>query len=147
MSRAQGARARGGEHLSRDNRDCSLFLGVHVAEGVLRHVFKNVEVMPHGNIGYDFICNHGKKIDVKSSCHKDNGWMFHIRHNIVADYFLCLAFDNREDLTPLGIWLLPGAEFAHLDGARITPNKFNKWDEYKLDIERVITCCDTIRSK
>jgi len=51
-----------------ENRDCSKFLGVHVAEQVLSQVFNNVEVMPHNNKGFDFICNRGKKIDVKSSC-------------------------------------------------------------------------------
>ena len=37
-----------------DNKTCALFLGVHVAERVLSHVFKQVKRMPNGNVGYDF---------------------------------------------------------------------------------------------
>ena len=89
------------------NRDCSKFLGIHVAEQVLTKVFDNVEVMPHNNIGFDIICNRRKKIDVKSSCmHKNGRWMFNIKHNMIADYFLFLAFDNRKYLNPLYIKLM-----------------------------------------
>ena len=51
-----------------NNTACSLFLGVHVAERVLSHVFKQVKRMPNGNVGYDFTCARGRKIDVKSAC-------------------------------------------------------------------------------
>ncbi len=64
-----------------DNRECSSFLGCHIAEQVLSKTFKDVEIMPPSNPGYDFICNKGKKIDVKSSClryknPKHKSWMF-----------------------------------------------------------------------
>ncbi len=131
-----------------ENKECSLFLGVHVAERVLSKVFKDVEVMPHGNPGYDFICNHRKLIDVKSACASKRGdWKFAIRHNTIADYFLCVAFDNRSDLTPLHVWLLPGDQFNHFKNAAISTGTIHKWDEYRLDISKILTCCDTIRGE
>ena len=88
------------------NKKCSQFLGCHVAERVLSHVFKDVQRMSNGNKGYDFICNKGFKIDVKSSCiQKNNSYIFSIRYNNIADYFLCIAFDNRENLNPQYIFV------------------------------------------
>jgi hypothetical protein len=128
------------------NKDCSSYLGVHVAERVLSKVFKDVEVMPRNHPGYDFICNKGKQIDVKSSCiHKDGLWSFYIKHNTTADYFLLLAFDNREDLNPLHAWLLPGDRFSHLARATISKGIIHKWDAYRIDISKISDCCDTMR--
>lgn len=134
-----------------DNAACSMYLGVHIAERVLSHVFKNVKRMPHCNPGYDFICGRGYKIDVKSSCLRTYAghsphWMFTIDKNTTADYFLCLAFDNRKDLNPMHIWLLPGRDFNHLVCTTISTTKISKWDEYKLDISKVSACCDVMRS-
>jgi hypothetical protein len=123
---------------------------VHVAEQVLSKVFKGVEQMPYGHKGYDFICNQGKKIDVKSACtqthdRKSDSRTFMIRKNKIADYFLCLAFDNREDLNPLHIWLISGHIINHLIGATISESTLSKWDEYKLDIDKVVKCCDSMK--
>ena len=132
-----------------ENRGCAIFLGIHVAERVLSKVFKNVEIQPHGNPGFDFICNKGMKIDVKSSCIRINKninyWNFHIDKNKIADYFLCLAFDNRNDLNPLHMWLLPADKFNNKTGAGILVNKINKWDKCALDINKVSVCCDVIK--
>lgn len=131
------------------NRKCPMFLGVHVAERVLSKVFKKVEVMPHGHKGYDFICNKGKKIDVKSSCTlkrgSGNGWIFNIKHNTTADYFLCIAFDNRDDLNPLRMWLIPGDKLNSLTSASVTESNVNKWDKYSLSIDKVYKCCNTLK--
>lgn len=135
-----------GQRPMNENKECSTFLGVHIAERVLGHVFKDVEVMPYGNHGYDFICNHGKIIDVKSACKcKNISWAFHIGRNMIPDYFLCLAFDNREDLNPLHVWLLTGSKFNHLVSTTIRPSTIHKWDEYKLDIAKIATCCEAMR--
>jgi hypothetical protein len=134
-----------------ENKKCASYLGCHVAERVLSKVFKGIEVMPRSNPGYDFICNKGKKIDVKSGCIKQTnaantmGWQFHIERNQIADYFLCLAFDNRDDLNPLHTWLLPAEKFNHLTSATISTNTVNKWGEYRMDINKVVECCDTLR--
>ena len=114
------------------NKSCPVFLGVHIAEQILSNVFKDVETMPYGNAGFDFICNKGKKIDVKSACVSKHGfhkgsWSFGIRKNQTADFFLCLVFDNREDLTPLHMWLIPGENINHLITAGISISTISKW--------------------
>lgn len=139
--RKQGARP------YNENKECSSYLGCHIAERVLSHVFKNVEKMPYGNPGFDFICNQGKLIDVKGAClsGKYPSWGFGINRNIIADYFLCLAFDDMENLNPLHIWLLPGSVVNHLKHASITPSTIHKWDEYALDTSKISECCVTMK--
>ena len=138
-----------GHHPYDKNKECPLFFGVHIAEHVLSHTFKNVQRMPMHNHGYDFICGGGYKIDVKSACLRKtwNNWMFNINHNTIADYFLCLAFDNRGDLNPLHVWLIPGGVLNHLISTSISSSTIHKWDEYKLDISKVITCCNVMKGK
>ena len=130
-----------------ENKECSLYLGVHINERAVRYVFDDVEVMPFGNPGYDYICGNGKKIDAKSSClRKDGRWAFDIRRNTTSDYFLCVAYDNREDLNPLHIWLIPGDKVNHLTGVSIFTSTIHKWDEYELDIDKIGVRCDSMRS-
>ena len=134
-----------------ENRDCSSFLGVHVAERVLSHVFKHVKKMPYGNPGYDFICGGGYKIDVKSSCRHvrknwADQWGFHIDKNTIADYFLLLAFDNRENLNPEHIWLISGCDINDHVGVGISETALAKWDQYKLDIDKVSACCNMLKN-
>lgn len=136
---------------SETNKDCALYLGCHVAEKVLSHVFKNVQRMEINNPGYDFICGKGYKVDVKSSClHKRSGrsdsWLFIINRNTTADFFLCIAFDNRNDLNPEYMWLIPGNVLNHLKGTSITESTLVKWSEYNLPIDKVISCCDSMKN-
>ena len=148
-ARAQRTRARRkeGHQPYNENRECPAYLGVFVAEGVLSRVFKNVQRMPMCNPGFDFICGKGYRIDVKSSClQKNDAWGFNIDHNQIADYFLCLAFDNREDLDPLHLWLIPGNVLNHLRGASISLSTIHKWDEYRLDVTKVTACCNTLKA-
>lgn len=129
-----------------ENKECASYLGVHIAERVLSHVFKDVKRMPMNNPGYDVICNKGKLVDSKCSCQqKDSTWRFKINHNLIADFFLCLAFDNREDLTPLHAWLIPGGKVNHLLSAVISPSTIHKWDEYRLDTTKINSCCNSMR--
>jgi hypothetical protein len=136
-----------------ENRNCSSFLGVHVAERVLRHVFKDVVQMPTNNHGFDFICNHGKRIDAKSSCKRIEGsnehirWQFHIDKNIIADYFVLLAFDNRDDTNPLHGWMIPGHVVNNRVTISISESTIDKWDEYRIDIDDIIDCCDSMRGE
>ena len=132
----------------KENKDCTHFLGVYIAEEALCQAFKNVKRMPFRNPGYDVICNNGLKIDIKSSCKRSTGaWSFHIERNIIADYFLCLAFDNRQDLTPMHLWLLPGGVVGHLVTATIRESTIQKWNEYELDISKVSKYCDIYRGR
>ncbi len=138
-----------GEQPMSENKTCPMYLGVHIAERVLSLVFKDVKRMPPTNPGYDFICNKGKLIDVKSGCLKANGknlgmWTFIINKNTIADYFLCMAFDNRENLNPMHLWLLPSAEFNDKKAIGISLSTIHKWDKYELNISKVVKCCDII---
>ena len=109
-----------------DAKDSASFLGVYVTERILGHIFNSTKRMPNGNPGYDFVCGKGFKIDAKSSClrfypnTRGSFWQFHTERNTTADYFFCLAFDNRESLEPVHIWLIPGNVINHLTTLSIT---------------------------
>lgn len=132
------------------NPKCTIYLGVHVAERVLSEVFDNVYRMPYDNSGFDFICGRGHKIDVKSACSRKNRkqWSFTIRHNTIADYFLCLTFDNREDLNPLHIWLIPGYVINHKSSANISEGTLDRWSKYEMTdkLDKIKTCCNIMRT-
>lgn len=133
-----------------ENKSCSSFLGIHVAEQVLSKVFKNVKIMPPNNPGYDFICNKGMKIDVKSACtkhrkHHSPSWPFTIKRNITADYFLCIAFNNRKDLKPIHLWLIPMNIIYNKYHISIAETTLQKWEEYELDITKTLQCCDEMK--
>ena len=129
------------------NKECGYYLGVYVVEHILSKVFKNVERMPRNNKGYDFICGYGKRIDVKSSATYDNSgrWSFRIGKNCIADYFLCVAFDNRTDLNPVHIWLMPGYTVNDSDYIIIDKSNISEYDEYVLPIDEVVMQCDIMK--
>jgi hypothetical protein len=134
-------------------KDSSLYLGVHIAEHVLSNYFEHVKRMPHGNPGFDFICGRGFKIDVKSAClrrHRVGSpyWPIRIRKNKTADYFLVLLFNNRDDLEPMHLLLIPGSDVNHLTSTTISsnPTHFAKWAQYERPLDKVVTCCNTMRS-
>jgi len=132
------------------NKTCPVFLGVHVAERVLSRIFNNVEVMPYGTPGFDFICRKGYKIDVKSSCKIKNGtairWKFYIRNNKTPDYFLLIAFDNRDDLNPEHVWLIPGNVLNTKTGVTISSSTLDKWKQYEKPIDDVLICCNKLKA-
>ena len=134
------------------NKRCALYLGVVVAERVLSKFFDHIERMPTGNPGYDFICGKGFKIDAKSACliKKATGlhvWHFNVRRNMSADYFLFLAFDDRENLTPLHVWLIPGDVINNVSGIEIhnNPIGMSKWARYERPIDNVVACCEKMK--
>ena len=135
-----------------ENKECSAYLGIHIAERVLSNYFDNVVRMPMGNKGYDYVCSKGKRIDVKCGCrlkqkHGSYHWVFRIRRNLIADYFLCLAFDNREDLNPLHVWLIPGNVISHLTNLSINDSEtvIRKWAEHERSLKKVVACCKKLR--
>lgn len=131
--------------------DSGPWLGIHIAERVLCNYFEDVTRMPPKNPGFDFICKRGFKIDVKCAClveepNRHPRWGFNIRRNQIADYFLCLAFDNRENLTPMHVWLIPGDilnEKLRLSIAN--PIGIPKWQLYEKPLDKVNMCCDVLR--
>ena len=135
-----------------ENRDCSSFLGVHVAERVLSYLFKNVVRMPYCNIGYDFKCGKGYLVDVKSSCRyhsniktQSDRWIFSIKKNQIAEYFLCLAFDNRESLHPEHVWLIPASDVNDHSTISVSETTLSKWSKYERPVNQVATCCDILK--
>jgi Mor family transcriptional regulator len=129
------------------NHECSSYLGIYISEQVLSKIYTNVEKMPYGHQGYDFICGKGHKIDVKSSCLYDNlRWSFGIKRNTTADYFLCLGFDNRDDLNPQHIWLIPGNVINDKVGLSISKSTIEKWEEYEQPIDKVIMYCNDMKN-
>lgn len=114
-----------------DNKECPLYLGVHVAESMLADMFDEVERMPNGHPGYDFICSKNKKVDVKAATSRTlkGKWVFATRGNIEADYFLCVAYDDRETLNPLHMWLIPSSEVT-TKSITITHVSLKKYEKY-----------------
>lgn len=130
------------------------YLGIYVAERALSRFFDHIERMPNGNPGYDFICGKHKKIDVKSSTRRvregrTDGWLFHIGHNTIADYFLCLAFDNREDLNPEHVWLIPGIIVSNRINFCIseTDARLEEFSRFERPLGKVISCCSSMKNK
>ena len=74
-------------------------------------------------------------------------WRYGINKNKIADYFLLLAFNNREDLEPIHQWLIPGKILNHLKGATISLSTTDRWKKYEQPIEPAIICCDNIRGE
>lgn len=131
-----------------ENKCCPHYLGIHIAERILSKYFEDIEQMPFGNKGYDFICKNGFKIDVKSACiDKINQWGFNIAYNTTADYFLCIAFDDRENLNPLHIWLMPGKDINTKQRIAIPNTNYGitKWSEYERSLDKVIECCNKMK--
>lgn len=141
------ARKKSGKLAYSELKSCASYLGVHVAEQVLSKVFKDVNMMSMNHPGYDFICNYGKKIDVKSACRRKgrNGWLFTTKKNTTADYFLCIAFDNRESLTPMHLWLIPTNSVSHVSKASISPRTIGKWKQFELDISKTLQYCSELK--
>lgn len=129
-------------------KDCSCFLGIYVAEGLVSKYFKNPIRMPRNNPGYDFVCSNGFKIDVKSSVlTKNNGWEFNILENKTANYFLCLAYDTRIDINLRHVWLFPCAVVNHMRVISSTQSRIAKWSQYEQPIGDMKVCCDTLKDK
>ena len=147
---AECTRKRMGYQSMYENKLCPAYLGVVIAERLCRHLFKDIEVMPNNHSGYDFICGKNKKIDVKSSSiHLDRSkhayWKFNIDHNTTADFFICVAFDNRTNLTPLHLFMIPGKEVNDQGSISSTLSRIHKWSHWERDIEDAQICCAEIK--
>lgn len=132
------------------NKSCPLYLGVTVAEELLKNTFTIVEKMSLHNKGYDFICNRRMKIDAKSGVLRDRGirgksWVFGIRRNKIANYFACIGFDNRIDLNIIYFWLIPSNIVNDKDSLTISKNKLDKWEKYLKPIDKMTACCNVMK--
>ena len=120
-------KSRGYSGRSKTNKSCATWLGDRT-EMILMNMFNHVEKMPINNPGYDFKCGQGYMVDAKSGCLVKNrySWSFDIRRNTTPDFFLCLGFDNRQDLNPLHVWMIPGHVLNHLKSASISKSTLDK---------------------
>lgn len=125
---------------ARENPDCANWLG-DFAEDVLFDAFGAVQKMPKNFVGYDFICRNGYKIDAKSCCYSEkyDRWKFDIRGNDIADYIICIGFDNRRSLEPVRVWIIPNAEFRCKTG--ITIHSKSGYNKYMIDINNIRNVC------
>ena len=127
------------------NKDSPVYLGI-ISEKILSEIFKNVTRMPYGNHGYDIICDLNYKIDIKSSATGYKGyWLFSILKNEIADYFLCIAFEDRNSLIPIHLWLIPGKDANHKTTISISKSTIFKWTKYEQPLDKVILCCNEMR--
>ena len=133
-------------------KDTGVYLGI-IAENALSRFFDNITHMPYGNPGYDFLCGRGFKIDVKSSCIQNylkyRRWNFHIFRNHIANYFLCVGFDNRKNLNPQHIWLIPAEQIWDKVSIKIydSERNLNKWGRFEKPLGKMIECCSLMREK
>jgi hypothetical protein len=138
-----------------ENRECSSWLGIHIAERALSKFFDHIERLPNNSPGGDFRCGKGFLIDVKSGClytakgEKTPYLRFYINHNTRADYFLCLGFTDRESLEPIHVWLIPGKKVNHLKSLRICmgPRSLAKWERYERPLDKVVACCNQMKAE
>lgn len=131
------------------NKECSIYLG-SIAEVILSNIYNNVQVMPYANHGFDIICNKDFMIDVKSSATGDKRgyWIFNIKKNQIADYFLCIAFESRDDLhNPSHLWMIPGHIINHLSKLKISKSTIDKWQQYELSLNKLVACCDNFKER
>ena len=145
-------RQKGGYLSMYENKSCASYLGVVIGERLCRHLFKDVEIMPNGNQGFDIICSKGMKIDVKTSSTRFNEgkyphWGFDINENKIPDFFICVAFDNRTDLNPLHLWMIPGDEINENASKSISLSTIHKWNQWERDIDDAQLCCAELKSK
>lgn len=134
-----------------ENKSCSYYLGCVIAEKIVELIFKHVK-HPQVRCRYDFECTNGYKIDVKSAClDKRNKWQFGINKNNVADYFMLIAFNSRQDLNPVHLWLIKGDEYireqrlntyVRLDVTKANVSKFEKY-ERKDELAQAVEICES----
>lgn len=134
----QRRREKGSEPYSK-NMSCPGYLGVHIAEDLVERHAVNMTRMKFGNEGFDFLYKCKYRVDVKSSVRihgnraGSDRWQFHIDRNPVADYFLLLAFDNKDDACLEYVWVIPGSVLRNKRYATIGDSTLSKWDMYKSD--------------
>lgn len=101
------------------------------------------------NPGYDYRCSKGYKIDVKGATlrKRSHDWVFDIARNTIADYFVCIGFDDRLNMNPLKAWLIPGKEINHQPKLGITPTEksLDRWKRFERPIDNIVGQCNLLK--
>lgn len=126
------------------NENCSAYFG-DFTESIMIQTFEDAVRMPYGNPGFDWTCKNGDKIDNKGVClvyiqGRPPGWIFGIRWNNIADWFILSAWDSRDSLNPLHVWafhkndIMRGRKFWKRDTLTIsnTPEGLKEFEEYEV---------------
>ena len=130
-------------------------LGLYI-EQTIAAMFGSV-TEPYDTPDIDFICPNGYKMQVKAASivlfRGNPRWVFHIRKNIIADYFILVAVNkiddiNKEDFKPRHIWMMKGNILNKRHSVSKTPSRVSKWDKYSIMEEyenRFTVCCSMIK--
>lgn len=92
------------------NKDCSKWFGEFITQDRVMKTFEHAIPAPPNNPNFDWTCKDGKKVEHKGSCllyepKKTPRLKFYLDYNNIADYFVLSAWDNREYLNPIYIWI------------------------------------------
>ena len=119
-----------------ENEECSSYFGVYIGENYVSKTFEDPIMMQYGNKGFDWICKNGKKIQHQARClrYDRNQWTYNIFYNNIADYFILSAWDNREDLEPLYVWIYHKDDMIRI-GHGTKKDKFWKRDTFTITNE------------
>jgi hypothetical protein len=130
----------------------NVWLGITIGEEVASRYFKNPQRAPYGTPGYDLICQNGFKIDVKVATFARGGWVFHVknRSGTKPDYYLLIAMESSEVLTPCHIWLVPAngqignKMICERSSFGISPKTISKLSQYEKPIEKLTCICNSM---
>jgi len=134
-----------------ENKECSCYLGCYINERVLKRVMPNAVLMNNNNPGFDLVCGKGYLVDAKAATtrcmsSKNPEWVFNIKKNKIPDYFLLVAYKDRESLEICHMWLVPGNEINDKMCVSITLSTIHRWDDYKIDHTDALTCVTQLKA-
>lgn len=136
-----------------ENENCPSYLGTAIGERrdarkILPKILgKIIKEMPYGNSGFDFLIDGDIKVDVKSRRLINNKYDFAIRNNNMADYFLCIEYeeDESDNIMPVHMWLFKKNDMIRKQesGSRYIIDKFYRRDTF--GISNIPTTIDKFR--
>lgn len=143
------------------NEDCSSWFGEFISQNYVMRTFEDPVEMPPSNPGFDWICKRGEKIDHKGAClsrsNKSSwrGWNFPINWNNITDYFILSAWDNRDSLNPLHVWvfhkndIVRGRKFCKFGGFSVTnsPKRLKEIEKFEVTdrLDKLKELCNRYR--
>lgn len=127
------------------NEDCASWFGEYISQNYVMKTFEDPIKMPYGNPGFDWICKRGERIDHKGSClicgnYGSPHWFFNIMYNNMSDWFILSAWDNRDSLSPMHVWMfhkndmVRGRRFCEFEGFQVTntPEKLKELEKWEV---------------
>lgn len=115
-----------------ENKSCPLYFGDYIEKKYVMQIFEDPIPFEYkkddmGRIidrtkPYDYICKNGFKLKHIASCKRTDKfhvlnylddilyWGYLIRRNNVPDYYILSAWDDRNSLNPLYVWIIRGDE-------------------------------------